>query len=139
VAFLLFMLSHHERRDGKMSVVIRSLFFSFFSVLDDSAPGSHDVGDPTTTNLYLGNINPQVADLFSPGDLLLSNVSSTIFILKLLFHPPDERGDALSGIRSLWSISQCQNYVAQNWWGEGQRKELWFCSLHDEKRCWTRT
>uniref|UniRef100_A0A9J7XDC0 U2 snRNP-associated SURP domain containing n=1 Tax=Cyprinus carpio carpio TaxID=630221 RepID=A0A9J7XDC0_CYPCA len=31
-----------------------------FSVLDDSAPGSHDVGDPTTTNLYLGNINPQM-------------------------------------------------------------------------------
>uniref|UniRef100_A0A8C2KXN0 U2 snRNP-associated SURP motif-containing protein-like n=1 Tax=Cyprinus carpio TaxID=7962 RepID=A0A8C2KXN0_CYPCA len=30
------------------------------SVLDDSAPGSHDVGDPTTTNLYLGNINPQM-------------------------------------------------------------------------------
>uniref|UniRef100_A0A1A7WGT1 U2 snRNP-associated SURP domain containing n=1 Tax=Iconisemion striatum TaxID=60296 RepID=A0A1A7WGT1_9TELE len=30
------------------------------SVLDDSAPGSHDVGDPSTTNLYLGNINPQM-------------------------------------------------------------------------------
>uniref|UniRef100_A0A4W5K9W6 Uncharacterized protein n=1 Tax=Hucho hucho TaxID=62062 RepID=A0A4W5K9W6_9TELE len=30
------------------------------SILDDSAPGSHDVGDPSTTNLYLGNINPQV-------------------------------------------------------------------------------
>uniref|UniRef100_A0A672RIJ6 U2 snRNP-associated SURP motif-containing protein n=1 Tax=Sinocyclocheilus grahami TaxID=75366 RepID=A0A672RIJ6_SINGR len=30
------------------------------SILDDSAPGSHDVGDPTTTNLYLGNINPQM-------------------------------------------------------------------------------
>ncbi|XP_051984742.1 U2 snRNP-associated SURP motif-containing protein-like isoform X2 [Xyrauchen texanus] len=30
------------------------------SVLDESAPGSHDVGDPTTTNLYLGNINPQM-------------------------------------------------------------------------------
>ncbi|KAG1969943.1 U2 snRNP-associated SURP motif-containing protein [Pimephales promelas] len=30
------------------------------SFLDDSAPGSHDVGDPTTTNLYLGNINPQM-------------------------------------------------------------------------------
>ncbi|XP_075426207.1 U2 snRNP-associated SURP motif-containing protein isoform X3 [Ascaphus truei] len=28
--------------------------------LDDYAPGSHDVGDPTTTNLYLGNINPQM-------------------------------------------------------------------------------
>lgn len=31
-----------------------------FSVLDESAPGSHDVGDPSTTNLYLGNINPQM-------------------------------------------------------------------------------
>uniref|UniRef100_A0A3P8W8Q8 U2 snRNP-associated SURP domain containing n=1 Tax=Cynoglossus semilaevis TaxID=244447 RepID=A0A3P8W8Q8_CYNSE len=30
------------------------------SSLDDSAPGSHDVGDPSTTNLYLGNINPQM-------------------------------------------------------------------------------
>ncbi|KAM9552962.1 U2 snRNP-associated SURP motif-containing protein-like isoform 1-T1 [Salvelinus alpinus] len=30
------------------------------SVLDDAAPGSHDVGDPSTTNLYLGNINPQM-------------------------------------------------------------------------------
>ncbi|TUP34208.1 U2 snRNP-associated SURP motif-containing protein [Bagarius yarrelli] len=29
-------------------------------LLDESAPGSHDVGDPTTTNLYLGNINPQM-------------------------------------------------------------------------------
>lgn len=39
------------------------IFFSLFSVaavLDDCAPGSHDVGDPSTTNLYLGNINPQV-------------------------------------------------------------------------------
>ncbi|XP_055737454.1 U2 snRNP-associated SURP motif-containing protein-like isoform X2 [Salvelinus fontinalis] len=30
------------------------------SFLDDAAPGSHDVGDPSTTNLYLGNINPQM-------------------------------------------------------------------------------
>ncbi|XP_017157352.1 U2 snRNP-associated SURP motif-containing protein isoform X2 [Poecilia reticulata] len=30
------------------------------SFLDDCAPGSHDVGDPSTTNLYLGNINPQM-------------------------------------------------------------------------------
>ncbi|XP_067342582.1 U2 snRNP-associated SURP motif-containing protein isoform X2 [Channa argus] len=30
------------------------------STLDDCAPGSHDVGDPSTTNLYLGNINPQM-------------------------------------------------------------------------------
>lgn len=29
--------------------------------MDDCAPGSHDVGDPSTTNLYLGNINPQVS------------------------------------------------------------------------------
>uniref|UniRef100_A0A8C6XWY9 U2 snRNP associated SURP domain containing n=1 Tax=Naja naja TaxID=35670 RepID=A0A8C6XWY9_NAJNA len=29
-------------------------------ILDDYAPGSHDVGDPSTTNLYLGNINPQM-------------------------------------------------------------------------------
>uniref|UniRef100_A0A6Q2Y0B5 U2 snRNP-associated SURP motif-containing protein n=1 Tax=Esox lucius TaxID=8010 RepID=A0A6Q2Y0B5_ESOLU len=33
---------------------------SLSAVLDDSAPGSHDVGDPSTTNLYLGNINPQM-------------------------------------------------------------------------------
>lgn len=36
-------------------------FFPFILVLDDYAPGSHDVGDPSTTNLYLGNINPQVS------------------------------------------------------------------------------
>ncbi|XP_041419321.1 U2 snRNP-associated SURP motif-containing protein isoform X2 [Xenopus laevis] len=30
------------------------------SALDDYAPGSHDVGDPSTTNIYLGNINPQM-------------------------------------------------------------------------------
>lgn len=36
------------------------MFFLFALVLDDYAPGSHDVGDPSTTNLYLGNINPQV-------------------------------------------------------------------------------
>ncbi|KAG8445313.1 hypothetical protein GDO86_010195 [Hymenochirus boettgeri] len=30
------------------------------SALDDYVPGSHDVGDPSTTNLYLGNINPQM-------------------------------------------------------------------------------
>lgn len=77
---------------------------------------------------------------FLPLVIVLGNISNPQFpILKLLFHPPDERGDALSGIRSLWSISQCENYVAQDWWGEGQRKELWFCSLHDEKRCWTCT
>jgi len=44
---------------------IMTFFFSIFSsiivVLDDYAPGSHDVGDPSTTNLYLGNINPQVS------------------------------------------------------------------------------
>uniref|UniRef100_A0A674N532 U2 snRNP-associated SURP motif-containing protein n=1 Tax=Takifugu rubripes TaxID=31033 RepID=A0A674N532_TAKRU len=34
--------------------------FSVSAVLDDCAPGSHDVGDPSTTNLYLGNINPQM-------------------------------------------------------------------------------
>uniref|UniRef100_A0A667YXP3 U2 snRNP-associated SURP motif-containing protein n=1 Tax=Myripristis murdjan TaxID=586833 RepID=A0A667YXP3_9TELE len=37
-----------------------SRLLSVSAVLDDSAPGSHDVGDPSTTNLYLGNINPQM-------------------------------------------------------------------------------
>lgn len=41
-----------------MQVII--FFPLFILVLDDYAPGSHDVGDPSTTNLYLGNINPQV-------------------------------------------------------------------------------
>lgn len=36
------------------------IIFTVCLVLDDYAPGSHDVGDPSTTNLYLGNINPQV-------------------------------------------------------------------------------
>uniref|UniRef100_A0A673ZL98 U2 snRNP-associated SURP motif-containing protein n=1 Tax=Salmo trutta TaxID=8032 RepID=A0A673ZL98_SALTR len=38
----------------------RLLCSALSAVLDDSAPGSHDVGDPSTTNLYLGNINPQM-------------------------------------------------------------------------------
>ncbi|KAG8580906.1 hypothetical protein GDO81_007472 [Engystomops pustulosus] len=38
---------------------INTLFLSC-PALDDYAPGSHDVGDPSTTNLYLGNINPQM-------------------------------------------------------------------------------
>lgn len=44
----------HQTAVGNSSV------FSVSAVLDDCAPGSHDVGDPSTTNLYLGNINPQV-------------------------------------------------------------------------------
>lgn len=42
------------------TAVGNSSVFSVSAVLDDCAPGSHDVGDPSTTNLYLGNINPQV-------------------------------------------------------------------------------
>ncbi len=42
------------------TAVGNSSLFSVSAVLDDCAPGSHDVGDPSTTNLYLGNINPQV-------------------------------------------------------------------------------
>lgn len=42
------------------TAVGNSCLFSVSAVLDDCAPGSHDVGDPSTTNLYLGNINPQV-------------------------------------------------------------------------------
>lgn len=41
--------------------VVTFILFSITVVLDDYAPGSHDVGDPSTTNLYLGNINPQVS------------------------------------------------------------------------------
>uniref|UniRef100_A0A672J221 U2 snRNP-associated SURP motif-containing protein n=1 Tax=Salarias fasciatus TaxID=181472 RepID=A0A672J221_SALFA len=44
--------------DGRRSCDLFS--FSVSAVLDDCAPGSHDVGDPSTTNLYLGNINPQM-------------------------------------------------------------------------------
>ena len=28
----------------------------------DSLPGSHDTGDPTTTNVYLGNLSPQLTE-----------------------------------------------------------------------------
>uniref|UniRef100_A0A3Q4HKD2 U2 snRNP-associated SURP domain containing n=1 Tax=Neolamprologus brichardi TaxID=32507 RepID=A0A3Q4HKD2_NEOBR len=45
--------------DGRRSSAGNSFLFSVSAVLDDCAPGSHDVGDPSTTNLYLGNINPQ--------------------------------------------------------------------------------
>uniref|UniRef100_A0A8D3E2T2 U2 snRNP associated SURP domain containing n=1 Tax=Scophthalmus maximus TaxID=52904 RepID=A0A8D3E2T2_SCOMX len=46
--------------EGRRSSVGKSSLFSVSAVLDDCAPGSHDVGDPSTTNLYLGNINPQM-------------------------------------------------------------------------------
>uniref|UniRef100_A0A667ZE37 U2 snRNP-associated SURP motif-containing protein n=1 Tax=Myripristis murdjan TaxID=586833 RepID=A0A667ZE37_9TELE len=46
--------------DGRRSCKCLSRLLSVSAVLDDSAPGSHDVGDPSTTNLYLGNINPQM-------------------------------------------------------------------------------
>lgn len=29
-------------------------------ILDDKLPGSFDEGDPQTTNLYVGNLSPQV-------------------------------------------------------------------------------
>ncbi|XP_077987617.1 U2 snRNP-associated SURP motif-containing protein-like [Glandiceps talaboti] len=32
------------------------------SLLDDYGSGSHDVGDPLTTNLYIGNINPKMTE-----------------------------------------------------------------------------
>uniref|UniRef100_A0A7N6BAH7 U2 snRNP-associated SURP motif-containing protein n=1 Tax=Anabas testudineus TaxID=64144 RepID=A0A7N6BAH7_ANATE len=44
--------------DGRRS--LGNFLSSVSAVLDDCAPGSHDVGDPSTTNLYLGNINPQM-------------------------------------------------------------------------------
>lgn len=44
-----------------MTPFFSPVFSSIIVVLDDYAPGSHDVGDPSTTNLYLGNINPQVS------------------------------------------------------------------------------
>lgn len=67
--------------------------FSVSAVLDDSAPGSHDVGDPSTTNLYLGNINPQVKSTCEtlplvyfvfPEDIrTLILVCGTFFVLKM--------------------------------------------------------
>uniref|UniRef100_A0A4W3HCY0 U2 snRNP-associated SURP domain containing n=1 Tax=Callorhinchus milii TaxID=7868 RepID=A0A4W3HCY0_CALMI len=33
---------------------------SHLSALEEFTPGSHDAGDPTTTNLYIGNINPKM-------------------------------------------------------------------------------
>ncbi|CAB1340873.1 unnamed protein product [Coregonus sp. 'balchen'] len=58
----------HEERDERHKMKGRVSRFEPLSgmegkrssFLDDAAPGSHDVGDPSTTNLYLGNINPQM-------------------------------------------------------------------------------
>ena len=35
---------------------------AFLGDLRDSLAGSHDTGDPTTTNVYLGNLSPQLTE-----------------------------------------------------------------------------
>lgn len=61
------------------------------SVLDESAPGSHDVGDPTTTNLYLGNINPQVIHIYDYFycSLFFANLLKGLYMYDLVLkHTP---------------------------------------------------
>lgn len=60
ILFLFSLMLSFKCIAGIMTSFFFCLFFNFILVLDDYAPGSHDVGDPSTTNLYLGNINPQV-------------------------------------------------------------------------------
>lgn len=83
MAILLFMYPIMEEEMVKCQLLFKAFGVVVFSVLDDSAPGSHDVGDPTTTNLYLGNINPQVT--FFPLVIVLGNIPNPQFpILKHL-------------------------------------------------------
>ena len=35
---------------------------AFLGDLRDSLAGSHDTGDPSTTNVYLGNLSPQLTE-----------------------------------------------------------------------------
>lgn len=51
-----------EEREGKFSG--RASVSKEFEDTDDSRSkvGSHDTGDPTTTNIYLGNINPKLKE-----------------------------------------------------------------------------
>lgn len=37
------------------------MYFSGFFLAFEDRPGSHDTGDPNTTNLYVGNISPEVS------------------------------------------------------------------------------
>lgn len=38
----------------------------------EERPGSHDIGDPLTTNLYVGNINPAVSNSNGPFVFLIT-------------------------------------------------------------------
>ncbi|KAF3703655.1 U2 snRNP-associated SURP motif-containing protein [Channa argus] len=55
-----FLAAFEGGGEGKVKAFVRGGIANATKALDDCAPGSHDVGDPSTTNLYLGNINPQM-------------------------------------------------------------------------------
>jgi U2-associated protein SR140 len=54
--------------------------------MDDSF-GSHDTGDPTTTNLYVGNLSPQVTEEILSQEF---NNFGTITSLKIMWPRTDE-------------------------------------------------
>lgn len=64
---VLVSFSNHEQvtEDAKVLQVITlklNLLRHFSFISEESySYGSHDTGDPSTTNLYIGNINPTVS------------------------------------------------------------------------------
>ncbi|KAJ3611586.1 hypothetical protein NHX12_021601 [Muraenolepis orangiensis] len=105
------------------------------SVLDDSAPGSHDVGDPSTTNLYLGNINPQMNE-----EMLCQEFGryGPLASVKIMWPRTDEerarerncgfvafmnRRDAERALKNL-NGKTIMNFEMKLGWGKGPRERL---------------
>uniref|UniRef100_A0A8C8GFH6 U2 snRNP associated SURP domain containing n=2 Tax=Oncorhynchus tshawytscha TaxID=74940 RepID=A0A8C8GFH6_ONCTS len=101
------------------------------SVLDDAAPGSHDVGDPSTTNLYLGNINPQMNE-----EMLCQEFGryGPLASVKIMWPRTDEerarerncgfvafmnRRDAERALKNLNGIKMIMNFEMKLGWGKG--------------------
>uniref|UniRef100_A0A8C8LY48 U2 snRNP-associated SURP motif-containing protein n=1 Tax=Oncorhynchus tshawytscha TaxID=74940 RepID=A0A8C8LY48_ONCTS len=103
----------------------------FSPVLDDAAPGSHDVGDPSTTNLYLGNINPQMNE-----EMLCQEFGryGPLASVKIMWPRTDEerarerncgfvafmnRRDAERALKNLNGIKMIMNFEMKLGWGKG--------------------
>uniref|UniRef100_A0A4W5QMU3 U2 snRNP-associated SURP domain containing n=1 Tax=Hucho hucho TaxID=62062 RepID=A0A4W5QMU3_9TELE len=101
------------------------------SFLDDAAPGSHDVGDPSTTNLYLGNINPQMNE-----EMLCQEFGryGPLASVKIMWPRTDEerarerncgfvafmnRRDAERALKNLNGIKMIMNFEMKLGWGKG--------------------
>lgn len=75
-----------------------------FKDLVPEPSGSFDNGDPNTTNLYLGNLNPKVRRI-------LNHFYSVDYYFSI-FKFPDNRTTVDGTIWQIWSTSKCENHVA---------------------------